>query len=190
MSKLIFGVGDNDVSFKVRINNKTIKEYSLWYDMMKRCYSSSFHQNKPTYKDCKVCEDWLKFSNFYNYCQENKQWLDLGYQLDKDLLIKNNKIYSPETCVFIPYELNMLLQSQHSKKSNLPVGVKLNGNGFLARFSWKGKYVHLGTYPTKEEAEKIYLKAKEEFIQNISKQYQGVISEITHEALKSYKMVR
>ena len=45
MSKLIFGVGDNDVSFKVRINNKTIKEYSLWYDMIKRCYSSSFHQS-------------------------------------------------------------------------------------------------------------------------------------------------
>lgn len=77
MSKLVYNYGNNDVLFNVIIDGKQIKEYKLWTSMLQRCYSKTFQDKNPTYIDCKVCDEWLKFSNFYSYCQQNKQWL--GY---------------------------------------------------------------------------------------------------------------
>lgn len=79
----------------------------FWCRMIRRCYSDNLHKQHPTYSDCSVCEDWLFFSNF-------AEWFDKhhveGWELDKDILVSGNRTYSPETCCFVPHEINVLFR--------------------------------------------------------------------------------
>ena len=153
--------------------------------MLSRCYLD--RPEYATYKDCEVCDEWLKFSNFYNYCQENKQWLDLGYQLDKDLLIKNNKIYSPETCLWLPNELNTLLTYRRKDRGNYPVGVSKHNQYFKAQLSTgNSNRTLLGYFKTPEEAFEAYKKAKENHIKFKAEEYKDIISDKTYQALINY----
>ena len=90
-------------------NGETIKSYSVWTSMLKRCYSDKCQKKQPTYKGCCVCEEWLNYSNFKKWFNDNYYEIE-GEQmnLDKDILVKGNKIYSPETCVFVPKKINTL----------------------------------------------------------------------------------
>ena len=94
MYSLVSGVGINDIE----INTKD-KCYKVWHSMMNRCYSKKYHSKFPTYQNCSVCNEWTYLSNFKRWFDEN--YVD-GYVLDKDILVKGNKVYSPETCCFVP----------------------------------------------------------------------------------------
>ena len=129
---LAYGVGVNDANYITHIkkNNKLIWAcpfYIKWYDMLKRCYSLKYHKVSPTYIGCSVCPEWRYFSKF-------RLWMELqnwkGMELDKDLLVKGNQVYSPDTCCFIPNSINSLFSSG-TKKNNLdlPKGVTLTANG-------------------------------------------------------------
>ena len=108
-NRLIHGVGINDANYntQVRVNGKLVvcKYYRTWKNMLERCYDSNLHLKHPTYIGCIVCEEWLTFSNF-------KAWMETqdfgGKDLDKDILVKGNKIYSPETCIFVTNAINLL----------------------------------------------------------------------------------
>lgn len=106
--KLIYGIGINDIK-DITKTKDGIKCYQTWRDMLKRCYSTKFQATKPTYIGCTVHPDWLRLSNF-------KQWFDKfyvdGYDLDKDIIDCNNKVYSKDTCVFIPHSINMLFREK------------------------------------------------------------------------------
>lgn len=98
--------------------------YKTWKHMLERCFCNKLKSKYPTYKDVTVCEEWLYFSNFKAW-MEQQDWE--GKALDKDLLIEGNKVYSPETCIFIPKALNnFLTNTQRTKKSKLPIGVCWN----------------------------------------------------------------
>ena len=188
MSKLVYNYGNNDVLFNVIIDGKQIKEYKLWTSMLQRCYSKTFQDKNPTYIDCKVCDEWLKFSNFYSYCQQNKQWLDLGYQLDKDLLIKNNKLYSPSTCLWLPKELNDIILTNKKSRGDLPLGVTLGYKKFRVAMNMNGKLKHFGSYETKEEAFLVYKKNKELYIQEKTHSFKNVLTTQAYKALMEYKV--
>ena len=100
--KLVWGVGINDADYSVcpRVDGIHINciYYQTWQSMLERCYSSKYQAKHPTYKSCTVCEEWLHFSNFRSWMvgQNHK-----GKFLDKDILELGNKIYSPETCIFV-----------------------------------------------------------------------------------------
>ena len=105
---LKYGVGINDAQYQVQLRNTdntllTCPFYKVWSDMLKRCYSQTFLTKNPTYKGCYVCTPWLTFSNFRKW-METQAWK--GKELDKDILIAGNKIYSPETCIYVPQWLN------------------------------------------------------------------------------------
>lgn len=126
--KLICGVGVNDLDSASRIDGDHSSAYHCWHDMITRCYGN---QNKtPTYVGCYVCDEWLVFSKF-------KEWYDLnyvpGFHLDKDILIENNKIYSPNTCIFVPVYINVLLVDRRNDRGSLPLGISfgnyLNNKG-------------------------------------------------------------
>lgn len=129
---LTYGVGINDANYNVKIikNKKQIfcPFYRKWYDMLKRCYSSKHQKRNPTYIGCSVCPEWLYFSKFRLW-MENQKWK--GMELDKDLLVKGNRVYGPDTCCFIPKAINGLFGSGGKKKinSHLPEGVTLTANG-------------------------------------------------------------
>ena len=118
--KLVYGVGINDLYGQTTQNGKQIKVYVVWRDMLERCYSESLQKKFPSYKGCSVCPEWLLLSNF-------KEWFDIHYRdgmaLDKDILVKGNKVYSPRTCRFVPHHINSLMTDAGTIRGELPLGV-------------------------------------------------------------------
>jgi len=110
------------------------------------------------------------------------------FHLDKDILVKGNKVYSPETCCFVPVEINILLIKNNSKRGNLPIGVSKNGNKFQATISKGVIREHLGTFEISEEAFEAYKIAKEVYIKELADKWRGQITEQTYQALINYKV--
>ena len=96
-NKLVYGHGINDLKH-IKGIGKT-KAYKIWNAMLRRAYSPKWHERFPTYIGCSVCDEWLTFSNFKNWFDDN--YIE-DYQIDKDLLNHDNKQYSPEFCIFVP----------------------------------------------------------------------------------------
>lgn len=119
-NKLVYGIGVNDYEESIRENGKNIKAYNTWLHMLQRCYSTKLQQTKPTYIGCSVCPEWLSFSNFKKWYDEN--YIE-GFHLDKDILVVGNKIYSPKFCRFVPVYLNSLLTDCGNSRGDLPLGV-------------------------------------------------------------------
>jgi hypothetical protein len=123
---MIYGVGVNDADcfVKSRVTGtnqrKSCPFYLRWKEMLRRCYSSKEHLRNPTYKDCEVVEEWKYFSNFKSW-MEKQDWK--GKCLDKDILVPGNKIYGPDTCIFVSNKVNVLLVKCDSKRGELPLGV-------------------------------------------------------------------
>lgn len=92
-----------------------------WLRMVRRCYDDKFHESNTTYLDCDVCEEWLIFSNFASWFKEH--YVE-GWQLDKDILVDGNRIYSPRTCCFVPIEINSIFTNRikyETKKAKAPL---------------------------------------------------------------------
>lgn len=115
--RLVQGVGINDLE---ETYLKAPRFYNIWNHMLKRCYSLALHKKRPSYIGCSVTEEWYKLSNFKIWYEENN--VD-GWHLDKDLLIPKNKIYSPDTCVFVPTNINSLFTFTTKNRGELPLGV-------------------------------------------------------------------
>ena len=119
-NKLIQGHGINDLDEPVWKDGKNLKFYTVWVNMLQRCYSGKYQDRQPTYRNCSVCPEWLSLSVF-------KEWFDVNYRegmaLDKDILVKGNKIYSPDTCRFVPQYINSLLTDAGASRGELPLGV-------------------------------------------------------------------
>ena len=191
MGELICGVGINDRKYPTSANGKKIKECSLWNDMLKRCYSEKYQVKQPTYIGCEVSENFRHYSYFYEWCNEQIGFGNEGWQLDKDLLVKGNKIYSENVCVFIPRELNSLLLTSGAKRGEHPLGVYLNkaSNKFISMLHiGNGKRKCLGSYDTSEEAFNVYKIAKEVFIKEKAEEYKSQIDIRVYHALMSYKV--
>lgn len=171
--KIIYGKGINDVNDYVN-DNKGYRcpFYERWVSMLKRCYSLSWLNKYPTYKGCSVCKEWLTFSNFKSW-MEQQDWK--GCDLDKDLLVKGNKVYSPETCCFIPKELNVSLQ-YYSKSNNL-LGVICDKRSqirpFIARIQDQSICIYLGCYATEIEAHRAWQAGKINSLKRLSRKFQN-----------------
>ena len=167
MRKQIYGVGINDADYQVQplVNGKrkSCEFYQKWYHMLERCYSSQYQRRRPTYIGCTVCDEWLTFSNFKRW-MEQQDWE--GKDLDKDILVKGNKIYSPETCAFVISLINQFTKDRANDRGDWPVGVCLYGGGpkFQANCSnpFTRKYDFLGYFNSEHEAHEAWRKKKHE----------------------------
>ena len=186
--QLIYGVGINDRSCPAKVNGKITKEYNLWRNMLQRCYSKTYLEKQPTYIGCSVSDTFLYYHLFRVWCQTQVGFGKEEYQLDKDLLIKGNKLYSEDTCVFIPKSLNLLLTKRTLDRGLLPIGVSKLGKGYLAKCSIDGKAKSLGTFQTVEEAFKEYKLFKESHIKAQAELYKNEIDPRAYQALLNYKV--
>lgn len=157
------GVGYLGVGrFKGYVNGKVTEEYSTWRTMLTRCHNEEFLSKHPTYLNCTVHEEWYNFQNFaYWYTREDEY--GRGYCLDKDILVKGNKHYSPTTCCLVPSCINSFFSDSEksSKSGGLPRGVKVLKSGkFSVRISINGKHRVIGQFNTVEEASDAYKRAK------------------------------
>ena len=95
--------------YKANENGKDTSIHQTWHGMLRRCYSEKYHEKYPTYKDCEVSEEFHNFQNFARWYNDNYYEIEGETMcLDKDILVKHNKIYSPETCIFVPQSINLL----------------------------------------------------------------------------------
>lgn len=161
MTYKVLGFGINDAEYAVSssgLNGKrlTCPYYKIWHGMLTRCYSEPYLKNKPTYIGCSVHETWLYFMNFRSW-MEKQDWE--GKQLDKDLLVRGNRVYGPSTCIFVPQDVNTFIVESSKSRGKYLMGVHLKrGNGrFIAACSRK----YIGIYDTEEEAHSAYLIQKE-----------------------------
>lgn len=182
---LIFGVGINDLQ-----NTKGTSFYKAWFSMLTRCYNKQLQITKhKSYVDCSVCEEWLTLSNFKEWFENPENGYRDGYHLDKDILVKGNRIYSPETCCFVPNEINSLFTKSNALRGKYPIGVIVSPyNKFIAKLS--GQRTYLGSYDTPEEAFNAYKQAKEKHIKEIAQKYfnEGKITERVYNALMKYEV--
>jgi hypothetical protein len=167
---------------------KINKEYVLWTNMLKRCYSPKYQANKPTYIGCTMSNNFKQYSYFYEWCQSQICFNLLNCQLDKDLLLKDNKQYSEETCIFIPQDLNVLIIKNKSIRGHQPIGVIKYGNNFRAQCSTHGSTKFLGTFVTPELAFSVYKAFKESHIKELAEKYKTTIDPRAYKALLNYEV--
>ena len=157
----VYNHGENDVEFSVHpnIEGKQLKHkaYQIWASMLQRAYSDKYKEKYHTYLDVIVHPDWHIFSNFLVWFNNN--YIE-GWQLDKDILVKDNKVYSPDTCIFLPSEINLFITLSNNSRGLLPIGVTLHKGGFISRIGTGKSQKHLGCFDTKEEAHRAWQKAK------------------------------
>lgn len=168
-----------------KYNSANRLPYSIWNDMFKRCYSKKYHSTKPTYIDCSVAEEWLNFQNFAEWFEEN--YIE-GFQLDKDILVKGNKIYSSKTCCFVPVEINSLFTKSNKIRGIYPIGVRKNKNQIEAFLSINSTQKYLGVFKSVNEAFEAYKVAKESNIQKIAEKWKDKISDKVYQAMYNYKV--
>ena len=118
-----YGVGILGTKYPPSMSGRNTKEYNLWQNMLQRCYSDTFQKKQPTYEGCEASENFLYYEYFYEWCQNQIGFSNQGWHLDKDLLIKGNKVYSESTCVFIPSEINAILTKRTASRGEYLIGV-------------------------------------------------------------------
>ena len=187
----VLGVGIVGDKYDCKINGKHVKEYQLWKDMLKRCYGEKRHLRHPTYKDCEVSDNFKSYEYFYEWCNKQIGFGNEYWQLDKDLLAKGNKVYSENTCVFIPKEINLVLVKRTALRGEHLIGVHwCNTNkAFVATVSkGKGKREHLGLFNTELEAFHAYKQAKECHIKEVANKWKSQIDPRAYNALMNYEV--
>jgi hypothetical protein len=178
--------------YKSRIKGQKTKVYNIWEDMIRRCYSYNKYQ---TYKDCIVSDIWLNFQNFAQWYEQNYYEVNNRKMcLDKDILVKGNKIYSPNKCVFVPDYINSLFIKCNANRGEYPIGVIFDKerNKFIASCSIiennKIKNKFLGRYKVAEEAFYAYKTFKENYIQKVAEFYKQDIPDELYTAMINYKV--
>lgn len=186
---LVFGVGVFDEDICSRENGGTLHVYRMWFDMLRRCYDEKYKNTKCTYIDCCVCEEWKRFSVFHKWFDKHKEEYKEGYQLDKDILVKGNKVYSPETCCFVPAFINALILNggakRNTKNGDTPIGVTYYCKRYYARMSKYGEVVKIGSFDNEKDAFNAYKQAREEYIKEVANEYytKGLITKRVYDAL-------
>lgn len=151
--KLCYGVGINDSDTPTQLGRGKEKwvcpYYQRWRGILRRCYDEKYKIKYPTYKHATVCKDWLVFSNFRLWMQD-QEWE--GKVLDKDFIFKGNKVYSPSSCAFVTPTTNVFITNS---STDVVRGVcKRGGRGtFIAKCGQLGgKEKYLGDFPSEVEA--------------------------------------
>ena len=189
LAPTVHGVGVIGSKYPSKVNGIPVKEYSLWATMLQRCYDSKEHNRHPTYKDCTVSENFKSYEYFYEWCQEQVGFGNDGWQLDKDLLVKGNKVYSEDTCVFLPNEINSAILNCKGSRGELPIGVSLyKQDRYKAMGHLNGKNVFLGIYSTPELAFKAYKEKKELSLVKLGMKWSQKIDPRAELALYNYKV--
>ena len=191
----VYGVGILGTKYPSKINGVLTKEYVLWSNMLERCYSDNFKKKYPTYEGCEVSDKFKSYEYFYEWCQNQIGFSNDGngypFHLDKDLLIKGNKVYSEDSCVFIPQEINSLLTKSTASRGEYLIGVywSKTAKAFKAQISKnKGGREHLGYFKTELEAFNAYKQAKESFVKEQANKWKGKVDDRAYEALMNYEV--
>ena len=179
-----------------KYSNKYDKKlYETWRGMFKRCYDEENRHKNLTYKDCEVDDIWFNLQNFGKWYEDNFYQIEGEKMcLDKDILVKGNKIYSPNTCIFVPKRINELFTKTNKNRGKYPIGIswKEKNKKFQVQCSVveneRKTMKYLGLYTDLNEAFKVYKDFKENYIKQVADEYKDKIPKKLYEAMYSYKV--
>lgn len=166
--------------------------YNTWRRMFDRCYNKKNKHN--SYNNCKVCEKWHNFQNFAKWYEDNYYEVENEkMHLDKDILVKGNKVYSPETCIFVPQRINVLFVKQQNHRGKYPMGVyydkrRCTYHSHVRILNDKKKRIYLGTFDNANEAFNSYKNFKEKYIKEVADEYKNKIPKKLYDAMYKYKI--
>lgn len=178
-----YGIGNYSTT------GRNVKMVSIWRSLIQRCYSDKAQERQKTYIGVTVCEEWKCFQNFAEWYEENwKPYMNTNWHLDKDILFKGNKIYSPETCCLIPQEINTLFIKCDKVRGKYPIGVVKKGSKYIAQISKNNKRFKSKPFNTPEEAFEVYKKVKEDYIKEFADKWKDKIEPRVYKVMYNYKV--
>lgn len=165
--KLVYGVGVRDDH--ISSDRKITKTGRLWHGILGRCFGENNKDKFKTYIDCSVSEDWLVYSNFKRDIESMVGYGEEGWHLDKDILFKGNRLYSRETCCFVPQHINARFKRSSKNNTGLPSGVQIRNSGKTVKYistcnDIDCNKVYLGRFETIDEARIAYVHAQHNVI--------------------------
>ena len=186
----VYGIGITGDS-QVRVDGKHTKEYRLWNNMLKRCYSVGCQKVRPTYIDCSVSENFRYLQYFKEWCNNQIGFNSVDekgkpFALDKDILVKGNRVYNEDVCVFVPQEVNLLFTKRDKSRGEYPIGVSFHKSRGMLTATLNNKY--LGYFNTAEQAFQVYKTAKEAYIKEVANKWKDKIDSKVYEALMNYEV--
>ena len=187
----VYGVGVIGDKYPSKVNGVKTREYDLWMSMLQRCYSDTYQKKQPTYEGCEVSNNFKSYEYFYEWCQNQIGFGIQSFELDKDLLVKGNKVYSEDTSIFIPAEINSLLTKRTASRGGHLIGVYWHkrDKAFVAQVNKsKGKQEWLGVFKTEIEAFNTYKKSKEAFVKEQANKWKGQIDIRAYNTLMNYEV--
>ena len=187
----VYSVGIVDVKYPISEGGVNTKEYVLWKNMLERCYSGIYKKKHPTYIGCEVSDNFKSYTYFYEWCHKQIGFGNKDWHLDKDLLVKGNKVYSEDSCVFIPKEINLVLTKRTASRGEHLIGVHWHSKSkvFVAQVNKnKGNQERLGLFNTELEAFNAYKKAKEAFVKEQANKWKSQIDDRAYNALMKYEV--
>jgi len=195
MSKLVHGVGFNGGSRPANRDGKPTKEYQLWKHILERCFDEKYQNKHPTYKACSISDNFLDYALFYDWCHKQIGFGKVdekcrSWCLDKDLLFTGNKLYSEDTCVFVPNEINVFFTDRGNDRGDYPVGVCFHKRDkkYVAMCAVNGKQQHLGYFNTAQEAFVVYKPFKESLCKQLALKWQSEIDPRAYEAMMNWSV--
>lgn len=184
----VCGLGfEGQGEYSAKDGGKDDRASRIWRAMFSRCHNERQHFYSANYVNVSVCEEWYNFQNFAKWFYENYNPNTTEiFRLDKDILCPTCKVYSPDTCIFVPNEINVVFAER--KKKTEYKGVRKEGKRFKAQINIHGKRTHLGTFDTAEEAFQAYKIAKESYIKNLADKWKDQLSPKAYEAMYNYEL--
>lgn len=179
----VSGVGfTGEGRHKPSVDRVDTKPYVVWSSMIRRCYSLKQQERQPSYKGCIVDEQWHNFQNFAEWYEDN---IIAGWNLDKDLIVKGNKVYGPETCCFIPTEVNSFLTKREVKRGDYLIGVTKTGNRFRSKAYTDGATI-CESFLSEIEAFMWYKRHKEDRAKYLAEKHKTLLTELAYKRLIEY----
>lgn len=182
--------------YKASENGKKTKVYATWCSMLQRCYDEKHHKKYPTYIGCEASEEFHNFQEYGKWFEKNYYEVDNETMcLDKDILVKHNKIYSPETCIYVPHTINLLFVKNDKNRGKSIIGTYHDKNdkyqancSLINPKTGKSKNEYLGYYDTEIEAFEVYKYYKEKNIKEVADYYKGEIPNKLYNAMYNYEV--
>ena len=185
----VFGVGfiGDEVT---RTKEGRPLSYKYWVGMLQRAYCKKYKALKNTYIDCTTSENFKSYPYFKEWCERQIGYGNKGWALDKDILVKGNKVYSEDVCCFIPPEINSIVVSKKSIRGCYPIGVTKHKKmtSFSSSVSIDGTMKYLGSFSTPEEAFLAYKEAKEQQIKVVANRWKDQIDPRVYDALMNWEV--
>ena len=182
--------GVMDIPNELQKGKPKPREYSIWNGIRQRCYNENNRDNLMSYKGIKMSDNFKLYSYFKEWCHKQIGFNEDGWHLDKDILVKGNKVYSEDTCCFVPPEINCTITNNKSVRGRFPQGVTYNRTKtrYRAKIRRGAKLESLGTYDTPEEAFYAYKPIKEACIKSLAEKWKDKIDPRVYESLMRWEI--